>query len=70
VSTSRLRVVVDGPVDPRLVAPALRRRLAGEPWPDGAERQIAEAVLAHRDGHDGGDEAGTAGTTGGGRTTC
>lgn len=45
----RLRVVVEGDVNPHLVAPALRARLAGGDWPAGAERTIADAVLHARD---------------------
>lgn len=43
---SRLRVVVDSRVDPLLLAPAIRVRLAGGAWPAGPERQVADAVEA------------------------
>lgn len=42
----RLRVVVGSRVDPLLLAPAIRRRLAGGAWPPGSERQVADAVHA------------------------
>lgn len=42
----RLRVEVDAPADPHLLAAAIRRRLAGGPWPAGPERTVADAVVA------------------------
>jgi hypothetical protein len=41
----RLRVAVDGEVDPHLLAAAIRRRVAGDAWPAGPERVVADAVL-------------------------
>lgn len=42
----RLRVRVSGAVDPHVIAPAIRSRLAGGDWPAGAERDLADAVVA------------------------
>lgn len=45
----QLRVEVDGTVDAHLLAAAIRRRVAGDPWPHGPERTVADAVVAERD---------------------
>lgn len=52
MSIERLRVEVDRPVDPTLLVSAIRRRVAGHPWPAGPEREVADAVVAARDGRD------------------
>jgi hypothetical protein len=41
---SRLTVKVDSAVNPLLLAPAIRTKLAGGHWPTSAEAQVGQAV--------------------------